>query len=153
MAEDSLKKTDAIAIVVVSNRQTTLPKWVEPVAEKFFRQGKHPPRSFAPDRPFHNFPVILKAVKIAEPYVLLRRCDQRDVRNVAGAQTAADCELNVFEEDQPPPFRLKPLHGHCRLSPIGLSATAPDANRDLADHHALCSHGMADTGHRAAKPS
>ena len=123
------------------------------MAKKFFRQRKHPPRSFASDRPSHNLLVILKAVKIAEPYVLLRRRNQHDVRNVAGAQTAADCELDVFEEAKAPPFRLEPVRGYCRLSPIGLSATAPDANGDLADHHALRSHGMADTGHRAAKPS
>ena len=152
VAESSLKKTDAIATIVVWNCETTLPKRVEPVAKKFFRQRTHPPRSFASDRPSHDFPVILKAVKIAEPYVLLCRRDQHDVRNVARAQTAADSELDVFEEAKAPPFRLEPVHGYCRLSPIGLSATAPDANGNLADHHALRSHGMADTGHLVAKP-
>ena len=95
-------------------------------------------------RPFHNFTVVLKTVNVAEPDVCLRCGYEYNVRNVAGAQAATDRELDVLEETPLSPFRLEPLDGHGRLSPIGLSAAAADANRNLADHQALCGHRMHD---------
>src|SRR5260370_42664347 len=68
---------------------------------------------------------------------------EASVRNVARAQAAADGELDVLEETPLPPFRLEPLDGYGRLSAIGLSAAAADANRNLADHQAPPGYGTA----------
>ena len=111
--------------------------------EEILGERQHPARGFALRRPFHNFAVVLETINVAEPHVLFRRGDQDNVRNITGAQTAADGELDVLEKTPPAPLRFEPLYGDRRLAPLGLSAATADANGNLADHEALGGYGMA----------
>ena len=113
--------------------------------------GSRRPAAFLYARPFHDFAEVFKAVNDTEPYVLLRRDYQYDVRNITRTEASADRELNVLQETPPSPFRLEPFYRNYRLSAIRLTAATSYANGNLTDHQALRRNGMEDRGHRVAK--
>ena len=128
-----------------------LSKRVESVPEQICRERQQTARGLALRRPFHDFTEVFKAVNVTEPYVLLRRDYQYDVRNITRTEAPADRELNVLQETPPSPFQLEPIYRSCRLSAIRLTTAASYANGNLTDHQALRGYGMADRGHRFAK--
>ena len=114
--------------------------------EQFCRERQQTARGLVYARPFHDFTEVFKAVNDTEPYVLLRRDYQYDVRNITRAEASADSELNVLQETPPSPFRLEPIYRNCRLSAIRLNAARSHANGNLTDHQALRGYGMEDRG-------
>jgi len=141
---------DPLKAFQMSNARN-LSKRVESVPEQICRERQQTARGLALRRPFHDFTEVFKAVNVTEPYVLLRRDYQYDVRNITRTEAPADRELNVLQETPPSPFRLEPIYRNRRLSAIRLTAAASYANGNLTDHQALRGHGMADRGHRFAK--
>jgi hypothetical protein len=123
--------------------RSNLPKRVESVPQQLFGERQHPARGLALYRPFHDFAVILERSMLPSHIFSSAVAIQYNVRNITGPETAAHCELNVLQQTPPSPLGLEPFHLHGRLASLGLPAATADANRNLADHQALCDYGMA----------
>jgi hypothetical protein len=88
--------------------------------------------------PIDQRSVLVKIGDLAQPLRPRLRAHDHHIREIAGANAAADRELNTLQQAAFTPFRLQPFYWYRRPILLRRPAATTLANSHLANHSTFC---------------